>query len=841
MNRYVWLITLIFFFGVNSYSQSIQGFVYDESNNPVPYAKIYVKNFTNLGAITDEEGKYYFGCDMGTYDVIFKSIGFEDQEVKVTVDNLKPTIQNVWLKQKENELSTVEVKTKKKNVGWQIMQNVISHKKEMIRQFDTYSCDIYIKGTETFDVKKKPEKEKDEDDEPDDKFQKQKDEIKDRIQGENRLNMVEINLEKHFQYPNKIKEIRNGYDKLGKPDQIYYQTTTGGDFNFYKSLIRMDDLHRTPIVSPLHPSGILNYKYKLREIDTVGTDTIYKIEISPRSVGTSTMEGYLWVMKNEWVLTRVDVTLKKGNLKKYDNFRITQDFTKIDSFWVLSRQSFEYDTKYFKEKVKGITTVAYSNWRFNPEYPEKYFSNEVGVTTEEAYERDSSYWDQIRPEPLTPEEQRKKFVQDSLTAIYTSEKYLDSVDAVFNKITFLKVLWFGIENRNRHKKQQWYFSSLADLYEPVAAGGMRIGPGFEYFKKWENQQWIDVGGDYTLGFNNWDSRGRLRIYHLYNPKKFATWSVWGSKEVDLINSWNSWLGTLSRANWYQNNKMGVWHSFEVVNGLFLSTSARLEHRYSFDSTYKFNTYFDKWLQQENPEPIQFDPYNAFRINASLEYTPFQKYMSEPKRKVILGSRWPTFTVYYEKGISGIFNSVLDFDYLSFSVEQTFQIGTMGRSYYIARTGKFVNQDSVLYIDKKFFRESDSDPIFRYLLSQPLYSFQNLDSSYETQDFYLELHYIHHFNGAIMNKIPFMKKTGIQALAGGGSLFLPEHNNYFYVEAYTGIERTFKFLRRRLRVGAYVIFSWANNSFALPDDQKPKNVQFKVSFDLMNERDLKFNF
>lgn len=840
--RKLLFFALFLCFGISTYSQSIQGFVYDEENNPIPYARVYAKNFTNLGGVTDEEGKFFFGCDMGNYELVFKCIGFEDYEQKVVVDKVQPTVVNIWMKQKDNELGTVEVKTKKKNVGWQIVQKVIDHKKEFIRQFDAYTCDVYIKGTETFETKEKPKKNNDEDgDEPDDKFQKQKDEIRDKINGGDRLNMVEINLTKHYQYPNKMKEIRNGFEKLGKPQQIYYQTTAGGDFNFYKSLVRMENLHRTPIVSPLHPSGILSYKYKLRDVIIDGTDTTYKIQISPRSVGTSTLEGYLWVLKGEWVLTQLDLKLKKGNLKIYDNFRIQQTFEKIDSFWVVSRQSFEYDTKYFKEKVSGITSVAYSNWQFNPEFPEKYFTNEIGITTEEAYERDSTYWDEIRPDPLTPEEQRKKFVQDSLTAIYTSEKYLDSVDAVFNKITFLKVLWFGIEHRNRHKKEQWYFSSLADLYEPIGAGGMRIGPGAEYFKKWENEQWIDVAGDYTLGFNNWDSRGSMRLYHRYNPKKFATWSIWGSKDVELINNWNSWLGTLSRANWYQNAQGGVWHSFEIVNGLFLSTGARFEHRYSFDSTYKFNTSLDKWLQQENPEPLQFDPYNAFRTNVGLSYTPGQKYMTEPKRKVILGSRWPTFSLYWEKGYPNIFGSAIDFDYLSFSVDQEFNIGTMGKSKYIARTGKFVRKDSVLLIDKKFFRESDSDPFFRYFLSQPLYSFQNLDSTYETSDFYFELHYIHHFNGALINKIPFMKKTGIQALVGGGMLFLPEHNNYFYTEAFTGIERTFKFMRRRLRVGTYVIFSWANNSFSLPEGQKPKNVQFKVSFDLMNERDLKFNF
>ncbi|UKN03547.1 DUF5686 and carboxypeptidase regulatory-like domain-containing protein [Paracrocinitomix mangrovi] len=837
------IILVLLICSKTQFAQSLQGFVYDESNNPIPFAKVYVKNFNNLGAVTDTEGKYFFGCDMGTYDVIYKCVGFEDQEVKVTIDKVQPTVQNVWLKQKDNELNTVEVETKKRNVGWEIVQNVISHKKDLIKQFDSYNCEVYIKGVETYETRQeqKNQNQDETDEEPNDKFQKQKDEINNKLNGENRLNLVEINLEKHFQYPNKIKEIRNGYDKLGRPDQIYFQTTTSGEFNFYESLIRKDDLHRTPIVSPLHPAGILNYKYKLKEVIEIENDTIYKVEISPRSVGTSTMEGFLWILKSEWVLTKVDVSMHKGNLKIYDNFRITQDYEKIDSFWVVSKQSFEYDTKYFKEKVHGITTVSYSNWNFNPTYPPKFFNSEIGVTTKEAYERDSTYWDQIRPVPLTPEEQRKKFVQDSLTAIYTSEKYLDSVDAVFNKITWLKALWFGFEHRNREKKEQWYISSVAQLIEPISAGGPRIGPGFQYFKKWEDEQWIDVDGDYSIGVTNWDSRGRLRIYHRYLPKKFGTWSIWGSRETDLINSWNSYLGTLSRSNWYMNNKFGAWHRIEVANGLYVATSARFEHREPFDSTYKFISWFDKWLQQEDPEPYTFNPYNAFRTNLSIQFTPFQKYMTEPNRKVVLGSRWPTLSFYWEKGYRNILKSVVDFDYISFTVDQEFNIGTMGKSYYIVKSGKFVNQDSVFYIDRKFFRKSDSDPFFKYFLSQPLYSFQNLDSSYQTQDFYFELHYIHHFNGALINKIPFMKKTGIQALVGGGTLFLPEHNNYFYMEAYTGIERTFKFMRRRLRIGAYVIFSWANNAFAIPDDQKPKNVQFKVSFDIMNERDLKFNF
>lgn len=823
------------------YAQSLAGFVYDEDNNPIPFAKVYVKNFTNMGGITSPEGNYAFGCDYGSYDLIFKCVGFEDFETKVTVDKLEPTILNVYLKQKNNELNEVEITTKRKNMGWLIVQNVIEHKKDLIQQFDSYTCDIYIKGVETFDKKEKELKSAEEEkEEPKDVFQEQKDEIKSKIEGENRLNMVEINLTKHFQFPNDIKEIRTAYDKIGNPNQIYFQSTVSGDFNFYESLIRKDDLHQTPIVSPLHPSGILSYKYKLTEINVnENNDTVYTVEIEPRSVGTTTMEGKLYILKNEWVLVKVDVSLHKGNLKKYDDFRIMQEFEQQDTLWLLKRQTFEYGTKYGKETVKGFTQVVYSNYIINPTFPPKFFSNEVGITTKEAYERDTSYWGRIRPIPLTPEEQRKKFVQDSLRAIYTSETYLDSVDAVFNRITALKVLYFGIEHRDRTKKTQWYLSSISDLAEIFEVGGIRFGPGFSYFKKWKNEQWIDYNGSFSIGFNNPDLRGSSRIYHRYNPKKFATYSLWFNRGASFINNYDAWGEIFKRSNIYANTQGGIWHNFEIINGLFLATGARLESRAPFPLDYNFVTWFDDAI--DNVPPIQFEPYTAFRTNFSLSYTPAQKYVTEPYRKVILGSRWPTFSVYWEKGWSGPFKSVVKYDYLSFGVEQDFQIGTIGQSKYRIRTGAFLNQDKVFWIDRKFFRSSDQDNLFRFLFSDPLYSFQNLDSSYQTQEFYLEAHYIHHFNGAIVNKIPFMKKTGLRTLMGAGFIYLPEHNDYFYTEAFFGLERIFKIARKRLRIGGYIVFSVANNQFSLPQADQPKNVQFKISFDIMDDRDLKFNF
>jgi len=840
LNRILQLFILLLLANT-SFSQSITGFVYDDEGNPVPYARVYAINFTNLGAVSNENGEFFFGCEFGTYDLLVKCIGFKDQTVNVVVSSQTPTHVNITLLREENIFEEVEIKEKKKNVGWEIVQNVIANKKNFQQQYTGYTCDVYIKGVETFEQKEKKEEDKEEepDGESKDLFQEQKDEIQAQIDGDqNRLNMVEINLIKHYELPNKSKEIRTGYQTIGKPAQIYFQSTVNGEFNFYKSLIRKDDLHTSPIVSPLHPSGLLSYKYKLVDIITEeDKDTIYKVEVTAREIGNSTMEGYLYILKHEWVLVKVDMTLHKGNLKIYDNFHIVQEYSKLDSIWIVTKQVFDYDTKYAKETVHGTTTVVYSNYIINPVFPEKFFTNELGTTTEEAYERDSAYWENVRPIPLTEDELRKKFVQDSLTAIYTKKEYLDSIDAVFNKITFLKVLYFGIEHRNRETKTQWYLSSMVDFYEPVSIGGMRIGPYADFFKKFKNQQWVDVSGDVSFGFNNLDFRGRFRIDHLYDPKKFGGYRIFGAHEVDMINSNTAYLQTIKRSNFYMNDQFGIGHRTELINGLFVNSGARFERRSSLDQL-NFNTVLDDtW---GNDQPISFESYNAFRTTLQFTYTPFQKYITEPHRKVILGSRWPTFSVYWERGWNGVLGSVVDFDYVSFSIEQEIQLGTLGESFYVFRGGQFVNQDSVFYIDRKFFRQSDKG-VFGWLMSNPLYSFQNLDSSYQTKDFYLEFHYIHHFNGAIINKIPYMKKTGIKEVLGGGFIFLPEHNNYFYIEAFMGIERTFKFARQRLRIGTYVIFSVANNQFSLPGAQQPKNVQFKVSFDVMNERDLKFNF
>ena len=834
------IIFLSFFVFVVSFAkaQSIEGYVLDEDSNPIPYAKVWIKNYSNLGTISNVEGYYKIALKNPlNYEVVFSALGYDQQTHDVIVKGFETVRKDVYLHEQINELQTVEIREKKKNVGYEIVKHVMARKKELARPVNSYSCNVYIKGSETFDVKlKKKKSASDEDDElngkPKDSFEEDKKRAKAEEQN-SRLNMIETSIAVNFQYPNNLKEIKTAQYKLGRPQQIYLMhspITVDAYFNFYEGLLLKDRLHDTPIVSPLHQSGILSYKYKLKEIITQGQDTIYRVHVSPRSVGTSTLEGNLFIKKHEWVLTKVDLSMHKGNLRQYDDFRIIQEYEKIDSVWLVSKQTFIYKTKYGKETVQGQTDVVYSDYVLNPVFEDKYFNNEIGITVDDAYKKDSTYWTKIRPVKLTKEEQRKKFVQDSIKIAHSKKEYLDSIDAVYNKVTFAKVAWFGITHRNRAKKTQWILPPLPSIIKPISIAGPRLGFEGDFFKKFENNQWIDIYTNSSIGVLNKDYRGWVNFSHLYNPKKFANYSVLLDHDIRMFNNFVPYLDYIDPSSYYFVDRIVLKHSFEWFNGFYVGTKFNIARRSSLSGLKFYNW---KGEDFQTAPPIYFDPYNTFKTTLSLSYTPGQKFLTEPNKKIVLGSRWPTFRAEYIKGWKKIFGSSIDFDRISITVTQSFNIGTVGKSKYYFEVGKFITQDSVYYADQKFFRSGDVVGLTKYLMSSPMYSFQNLAQAYNTRDFFAQFHYVHNFNGAIINKIPFMKKTGIRAVAGGGLLYIPEYNNMFYQEVFFGVERRFKFLRQRIRVGGYMIASDSN--------YQPPKIQFKIRFSVENNNDLKYNF
>lgn len=827
MSQKLILLSLLAALSFWGHAQSIRGRVIDENGVPIPYANVFVKNNNELRSVTNVQGEYTMYLDPGPYDLVVKFLGYETVEQFITVKVGQENIYNFQLVPVAKEMNEVEIKVKRKNVAHQIIMHVAERKDTINPDKHNYIAQGYIRASEKrITSQKKTDAEIEEElSQIADPYEKEEKRKEYQLKNHASINMMEIDFERHYQAPSSVKEIRNGVQIKGSTRDLYYLTTVKTNFNFFNNFLYVTDLNESAVTSPISWAGIASYKYKLVEQYFEDGKKFHKIEISSRNSSQSTLNGHIVVQDSVWMVKQMSFRMEKGNLKKFDYFEIDQTFDNWgDTLCVLVNQEMRYGVKFKGESSEGKTVLSYSNYNFDVNFPKRYFSNEVATTTREAYEKDSVFWNDTRKVDFTKEEEFLINKRDSIEAFYNRKEYLDSIDAVYNKIDIWKVLWFGIEHRNREKKMQWTISSVAMTFEPVQIAGPRISPKFFYFKKWKDERFIDTYSNVSIGLINQDIKGSGQVRYLYNPFKNAY--VYGnfSHAFGLIRYQDAIMQIFLRDNFMEITRGMVGHSFELFNGFFISTDIEYNQRRSVRD-YKFVTTLDSLVN--NQEILEFDPYNSLLVNINFSYTPGQKFMREPYRKLILGSKFPTFYVNLEKGINNFLGSEVNHNYITFGMRQTLKAGTLGSTRYNIKAGQFFNSPIIREPDMKYHRRSDL-----FWFSSPMWSFQGLRNNYPTTNMYYEFHAEHNFYSGLINKIPFMKKTRLNTLAGAGLLIVPEHNLNYH-EFFAGLYRDFKFMRRRLRIGVYGVY--ANDNFNTPF------IRPKFSFALFDDRELRFSF
>jgi hypothetical protein len=776
---------------------------------PLPYASISIKEL-QTGTTTDDKGNFKFQLEAGKYDVAISMMGYKPKLLIITIT--KDYTLNIILEEdKSRLLGDVQIIGTKKDHAEEIVRNVIRNKEQLLEKAKTYSCNIYIKATDENNFKRKPKKNNSDSLNP---LQKEL----------AAMNMAEVYLKADYAFPGKIKEERTAVKIRGNSESLFYLSTTDGDFNFYNNLVQLPALSAMPMLSPISNSGLIAYKYKTLRIRKEKNRTIYTIKATPTKLGNALVTGEMEIMDSAWVLLSSTFELPKYHLTEYDYFAVNQQYEWVNNkAWMPVRQSFTYITKSGKAMLSGQTTAIFSDYNIDTTFSKKHFTNEVSSTAQLAYERDSSFWDNIRKEPLTDKEVQFINFKDSIKRATTTTYYLDSVDKYRNKVTLKKIFIEGIDQHNWRKERLMIFASIPDLYIPLQVGGGRVGYNFFLSKIYKNKKSIALNTRLNYGIRNKDIQGSVRFSKLYNPFNRGYYNINVGREFGQIFAGDAWINQLKRSNIYLREGIELEHRVELLNGLVLVNKLEFAARKSV-ANYKTNEKYDSsWIgtNLNNNVAVDFTPYNAFYNTIGLEYTPMQQYIREPKEKIILGSKWPTIGVSWRKGIPNVLGSIIDFDYLEFGISQKIKLGLAGESRYTFISGSFLSKKNLQLVDYKFMRRGD--PLF---FSNPTLAFQSLDSTFPAFKRFYEGHYLHQFHGAIINKIPLLKKLNLLEVAGGGILYVPERN-LKYGELFFGVEKIIRFWRERYKVGGYIVGSVAN---------KYNNpIQFKIGLEVFNKR------
>ncbi|ANE50818.1 hypothetical protein SY85_10185 [Flavisolibacter tropicus] len=458
-------VFLFLFSSLGAQSFKLTGRVANRHLEPLAFASIQVKG-NNIGTLSKEDGSYELQLEEGQYTIVFSLIGYESQSITLVVN--KNQTQNVILEEDRKSLEEVVVKGKAKDRATEIIRQVIQHKEGIQAASGAYTCQVYIKAVQ---------------EDSSHFIASSKKKILDTSKASKnnsdllRMAMAEISLQLDYENEKHQKEERLGVKRRGNSSDLFYLSTTEGNFDFYNNLVRVPALSAMPFVSPISYSGLLAYRYKTLRIEQRGSYKWYTIAIKPRKLSSATVEGEVTITDSSWAIIHSRLQLPAYHLAEYDFFEVEQHYTAINGkAWLLNRQQLSYYSKAGKKKLSGRTVVSYTNYELNKLFPKKYFDTEVSATTMEAYKKDSAFWTTVRQEPLTEKEVRFIRYSDSIYRVTHSKVYLDSIDRLTNKVTWKKVAFLGQAIYSREKERTWYLPPVLSLYQPIGFGGSRIAP-----------------------------------------------------------------------------------------------------------------------------------------------------------------------------------------------------------------------------------------------------------------------------------------------------------------------------------------------------------------------------
>ncbi|RZK40389.1 MAG: carboxypeptidase-like regulatory domain-containing protein [Hymenobacter sp.] len=430
-------------------------------------------------------------------------------------------------------------------------------------------------------------------------------------------------------------------------------------------------------------------------------------------------------------------------------------------------------------------------------------SGEVMLVEKGVNERDSSYWSQIRPVPLTDEEKLDYHKKDSSEVIRKSRPYQDSLDRKRNEFTPAKLLLSGYTHRNTFQKRSIAVQPIFNELQYNTVEGYVLNAEATYTRRTDDRRFVTLTPTLRYGFSNHQLQPSLTVNWQLDPVKLRQVGLIAGRTIEnfdrnsqltpFINSVYSLLANRNYAKLYRRDGAELSYLWEPVNGLTVRGAASY-----FDRRELFNTSTYLWhdvegraftsnqpVADEAPDGTGFGRSQAATLTLSVSYRPGTTYITRPDMKFNLGSKYPLFNAQIRQGVGGVLGANVRYTLLQGRVSQTIQLGLLGTSAYEAVLGGFVgSQANMTFADFRHFSGN------RTILTGNFSQFQLLDYyQYSTRHSYFEGHFNHHFNGFIFNKIPLLKSLKWQEVLSLN--YLQTAQSGPYLELGAGIEHIFK--------------------------------------------------
>lgn len=835
-------------------AQGLKGKISDSAGNPLPFASI-ISMASRQGIASNIEGEYELPLSPGQHRIRFQYLGYRMLDTTLTIGSSYITF-NPVLEDEIVALPEAVVSGKGEDPAYTIIRRAIAKAKYHNLQVDEYHAMVYVKGSGK--LNKIPGL-----------FRKtlEKDGV-DTSVAYTQESVSKLHYIRPDQYLDTVVSIRtvgdnNNTSPMGFVYSSFYEPRVAGG------------------ISPLAHDAFNYYRYEYLGFIEDGDHVINKIKVIPRGRGDQVFEGVIYIVDNQWSIYSLDLTTYIWGIRFdlqqqfspvladvwlpvheiYDvngsvfGFRFEyRYFAKLSDYRIqlnpdlevpvivldakvetdAARQAEErIDKKQLEEGLSSFEPGEELTLKQMRKMMREYEKQEIealpesdtitlgGTTTQvidsSAYKRDSSYWAEIRPLPLTTHEVKGYARQDSIASIPpepNEDKDLqDTLSLSANSEGFAA----NVKRREKFKIEHLITGGRYTLGDKVyfqlkgplqsinfnTVDGFHAGYAFEWGNSVDKKVNWEAGPSIRYNFSresvNYD--GRLRLFG-------KDWNVEleGGKQTRQFSydyPLSPWLNTfytlLANRNYlkeYEQDFVSVRYAQKISGGFGFALNGEYADRTRLENNTDLVFFDDKKILYTSNDPANvsvtqdaFNDHTALISEASVWFKPLWEYKVNRGTKRKDYSQSPVLTLRFRKGWGDAIENN-PFNLLTGQLEHRLRIGAGSLLSMNLGAGKFLGEDKPLYFhDYAHFAGNRlvASPI------NPVNSFRMLDYYlYSTNEEYFSGLFNYQFRRFGLTQFEFFRRQGIRENVLFNVLLTPESRQY--AEVGYALNYVLRFLR-----------------------------------------------
>ena len=790
------LFWLLFGCGALGQQTTVSGTVFDgESTVPLPFVKVFYKG-TQVGCATDTAGHFSLSISdkLLEWDTIVVSyLGYISQDIAIQ----RGKNQEVTVRLQSTLFIEYDevVAVAGDNPAWRYLKKIIANKdKNNPDQYSFYSAEQYAKirfdlNNFTDDIKKNILLR------PFDYIWDNTLKTDDGIQYLPVLMTEKYSTHYHRKEPYQDRSFVMGEKTTGLagPNLIKFTNDLYVTPNIYDNFITI--LGKS-FPSPLNDNYKQNYKFYLEDSIYSEGSVTYHIRFLPKHQRELGFVGELFVDSASYAVKEIHLRFDvMSNVNFVRSYYITQLYQAIDGqHWMLTESQVLGDFTVLENASDltgffGRKKALFSHYTIGEPLDDKLFKGvEPEVYEDSALVRSDAYWERFRTDSLSPEEQVlytvTERVQNDPAFRLRKNLILTFVSGFIplKGIQIGNIYTFYSYNPIEHSRLKFGIRNAAD--SPVEYSAFGAYGTFD--KRWKYGTRVSW---------NMTKKGISRIGVSYRNDIEQLGRSFNLIDMDHVFSSLVQIGVTNSRNYVTDFKA------YYEKSLGLGTVLRAEYFYKDFSPVAGNAF----IHIQNGTPENVNRYRMSGVAATFKFSYlYRKIRGEFYDEFDFYKeyrKFPDLALRYEYTDKGLFGSDFDMQKVKLSIRQKVNAKKMGYFKYTIELGKTFGTVPYIALDIPFGNQ---------LIIADEASFNLMRFMEFASDQYCAVHFSHHFNGLLLDRVPLINKLKWRSFVFGKAFFSSisganKQQNYLfptglsgaqqpYYEVGFGIENIFKFAR-----------------------------------------------